>query len=217
MRARLPERSTRIAEAIVVHPLAWGAGWALLVGALLIAGALLEWPFGVMTALLLLLIVPSAGATIIVLLATPRDHLHDRGSIFGHFFVRYVTLVAAFIAWSASVVIGAAISTAIQLEADGREDEIVETGFTIMAALLPFIAIVLWAAFIVRCAWFLARIRGWRAQPSRSDVPESLLAEHPEFRRLVIALANPGLLLVTGLVSSVGLILATEFEFVLTT
>lgn len=216
MRAGLAGRSTRIAEAIVTHPLAWGAGWALLVAVLLLAGAVLEWPFLAMTGLLLLLIVPSAGATIIVLLATPRDHLHDRGSIFGHFFVRYLTLVAAFIAWSASVVIGAAISTAIQLEAEGREDEIVETGFTIMAALLPFIAIALWAAFIVRCAWFLARIRGWRAQPSRSEVPDTLLAGHPEFRRLVIALANPGLLLITGLASSVGLILATEFEFVFT-
>ncbi len=215
MHARLAGRSTRIAGSIVEHPLAWGGGWALLVGALLLAGAVLEWPFTVMTVLLLLLIVPSAGATIIVLIATPRDHLHDRGSIFGHFFVRYLTLVAAFIAWSASVVIGAAISTAIQLEADGREDEIVETGLTIMAALLPLIAIVLWAAFIVRCAWFLARIRGWRAQPSRSEVPDSLLARHPEFRRLVIALANPGLLLITGLVSSAGLIVAAEFELVL--
>lgn len=216
MHARLAGRSTRIAGSVVEHPLAWGGGWALLVGALLLTGAVLEWPFTVMTVLLLLLIVPSAGATIIVLIATPRDHLHDRGSIFGHFFVRYVTLVAAFIAWSASVVIGAAISTAIQLEADGREDEIVETGLTIMAALLPLIAIVLWAAFIVRCAWFLARIRGWRAQPSRSEVPDSLLARHHEFRRLVIALANPGLLLITGLVSSAGLIVAAEFELVLT-
>ena len=217
MRTGPAGRSTAVAEAIVAHPLAWGGGWALVVGAVLLAGTALEWPFPITTALLLLLIVPSAGATIIVLLATPRDPLHDRGSIFGHFFVRYLTLVAAFIAWSASVVIGAAISTAIQLEADGREDELVETGFTIMAALLPFIVIVLWAAFIVRCAWFLARIRGWRAHPSRSDVPDSLLAAHPEFRRLVIALANPGLLLITGLVSSIGLILATEIEFVFTT
>ncbi len=216
MRARPARRGTAVAEAIVARPLAWGGGWALVVGVALLVGAALEWPFGVITSLLLLLIVPSAGATVVVLLATPRDHLHDRGSIFGHFFVRYVTLVAAFMAWSASVVIGAAISTAIQLEADGREDELVETGFTIMAALLPLTVTVLWAAFIVRCAWFLARIRGWRAHPSRSEVPDALLAAHPEFRRLVIALANPGLLLITGLVSSIGLIVATELELVLT-
>lgn len=216
MRARPARRGTAVAEAIVARPLAWGGGWALVVGVALLVGAALEWPFGVIASLLLLLIVPSAGATVVVLLATPRDHLHDRGSIFGHFFVRYVTLVAAFMAWSASVVIGAAISTAIQLEADGREDELVETGFTIMAALLPLTVTVLWAAFIVRCAWFLARIRGWRARPSRSEVPDALLAAHPEFRRLVIALANPGLLLITGLVSSIGLIVATELELVLT-
>ena len=204
--------ATTAAVAVSRHPLAWGLAWALVVGAILAAGLVLEWPFAVMSTLLPLLLAPSAIATVVVLKATPRDHLPERDSVFGHFFVRFLALIAAFIAWSASVVIGAAISTAIQLEAEGREDEVVDTGFAIMVALLPIVATVLWVAFIVRCAWFLARIRGWRARPTQTEVPHSLLAGRPLGRAVVIALANPALLLLTGLVASVGVLVGLEFE-----
>jgi hypothetical protein len=74
---------------------------------------------------------------------------------------------------------------------------------------------VLWVAFIVRCAWFLARIRGWSARPLHTEVPETLLAGRPAGRAFVIALANPALLLISGLVASVGVFLGLELELVL--
>lgn len=217
MRAGEPPRGATIAEAVAARPLAWGGGWALLLGAILLLGVQLEWPFLVMAVLLLLLIAPSAGATVIVLSGTPRDHLERRGSIFGHFFVRYLTLILAFFTWTGSIVIGATISTAMQLEAAGREDEVLNAGLLLIAALAPFVTVVLWAAFVIRCAWFLARIRGWRALPSRSEVPDTLLAAHPEFRRLVVALANPGLLLITGLIAGIGVLFAVEIQLELMT
>jgi hypothetical protein len=212
MREGMRRAATTAAGAVSRHPLAWGLTWALVVGAILTVGLVLEWPFAVMSTLLLVLLAPSAIATVVVLKATPRDHMPERDSIFGHFFVRFLTLIAAFIAWSASVVIGAAISTAIQLEAEGREDEVLDTGFAIMMALAPLVAIVLWVAFIMRCAWFLARIRGWRARPAQTEVPGSLFADRPLGRALVIALANPALLLLTGLVASVGVLVGIELE-----
>ena len=205
-------RRAAVARAVTRHPLAWGLTWAVLIGALLGLGIAFEWPFAVMSVLLVLLLAPSAIATVMVLKATPRDHLPDRDSVFGHFFVRFLTLIAAFFAWSASVVIGAAISTAIQLEAEGREDEVVDTGLTVMLALMPFVAVVLWVAFIVRCAWFLARIRGWGARPEHTEVPDRVLADRPLGRELVIAFANPALLLLTGLVASLGVLLGLEVE-----
>lgn len=215
MREGMRRSAATGAGAVTRHPLAWGLAWTAVVGVLLGLGSALELPFGVMIVLLTLLLAPSAIATVIVLKSTPRDHLPERVSIFGHFFVRFLTLIAAFFAWSASVVVGAAISTAIQLEAEGREDEVVDTGLTVMLALLPFVAVVLWVAFIVRCAWFLARIRGWRAKPAHTEVPETLLADRPAGRTFVIALANPALLLISGLVASVGVLIGIEFELVL--
>jgi hypothetical protein len=152
-------------------------------------------------------------ATIVVLRATPRDHLSTHSSVFGHFFVRYLTLVLAFFAWSGSVVLGAAISTSIQLAAEGREDEVTGIGFQVITALTPLVAGLLWAALIVRCSWFLARLRGWREVPAVSEVPPELLAGRPGLRRIVIGLAHPGLLLATGLASVVLAMLSAELEF----
>lgn len=212
MRAGEPRRGAAIADAVAAHPLAWGGGWALLLGVILLVGVPFAWPFLGMVVLLLLLIAPSAGATVVVLSGTPRDHLERRGSIFGHFLVRYLTLIAAFFTWVGSIVLGSTISTAMQLEAAGREDEVLNTGLLLITGLTPFVIVVLWAAFIIRCAWFLARIRGWRALPSRSEVPDTLLAAHPEFRRLVVALANPGLLLITGFIAGIGVLFAVEIQ-----
>jgi hypothetical protein len=212
MREGMRRAATAVAGPVARHPLAWGLAWAIVIGALLGLGSALDWPFGIMGILLTLLLAPSAIATVIVLKSTPRDHLPERVSIFGHFFVRFLTLIVAFFAWSASVVVGAAISTAIQLEAEGREDEVVDTGLTVMLALMPFVAIVLWVAFIMRCAWFLARIRGWRAAPAHTEVPDAMLAARPVGRALVIALANPALLLITGFVASFGVLAGIEVE-----
>jgi hypothetical protein len=212
MRAVGGSPGSTLAASLTAHPLAWGAVWAALFGALIVVGEVLHWPTAVWLLVLAVLVAPSLVATIVVLRATPRDHLPARTSVFGHFFVRYLTLVLAFFAWSGSVVLGAAISTSIQLAAEGREDEVTGIGFHVIAALTPLVAGLLWAALIVRCSWFLARLRGWREVPAVSEVPPELLAGRPGLRRIVIGLAHPGLLLATGLASVVLAMLSAELE-----
>ncbi|MGW9632095.1 hypothetical protein ACWGST_15470 [Agromyces sp. NPDC055520] len=205
-----------LGTAITRHPLVWGAVWAAFFGALIVVAALADWPTWAWSLLVVLLVAPSLTATIVVLRATPRDHLAHRTSVFGHFFSRYLALVAAFVAWSGSVVLGAAISTSIQLAAEGQEEELAGIGFDVLAVLTPVAVTVLWAALIVRCSWFLARLRGWSESPATSEVPDALLATRPRLRRIAIALAHPGLLLATGLASALLAMLAGEVEFDLT-
>jgi hypothetical protein len=197
---------------VVAHPLVWGAAWAAAFTTLVVIAGILDWPTVTWLLLVLVLVAPSLAATVLVLSVTPRDHLHDRTTVFGHFFVRFVTLVLAFMAWSASVVLGAVISTSIQLAAENDEEEVASIGFDVLAALTPAVTAVLWGALIVRCVWFLARLRGWREVPTRSEVPESLLAGRPDLRRVVIGLAHPGLLLATGIASAVAALIAAEVE-----
>ena len=204
--------STAAGASIVAHPLVWGAAWAAAFTTLVVIAGVLDWPTVTWSLLVLVLVAPSLAATILVLSVTPRDHLHDRTTVFGHFFVRFVTLVLAFMAWSASVVLGAVISTSIQLAAENDEEEVASIGFDVLAALTPAVTAVLWGALIVRCVWFLARLRGWREVPTRSEVPESLLAGRPDLRRVVIGLAHPGLLLATGIASAVAALIAAEVE-----
>ena len=68
------------------------------------------------------------------------------------------------------------------------------------------------AALVVRCSWFLARLRGWSEAPETSEVPDSLLSGRPALRRVAIGLAHPGLLLATGLASALLAMLAAEVE-----
>ena len=194
------------------HPLVWGAAWAAFFGAVIVVAAVLDWPTWAWSLLVVLLVAPTLTATIVVLTATPRDHLEHRTSVFGHFFSRYLTLAFAFFAWSGSVVLGAAISTSIQLAAEGKEEELTGIGFDVLSALTPVAATVLWAALVVRCSWFLARLRGWSEAPVTSEVPAALLADRPNLRRIAIGLAHPGLLLATGLASAVLAMLAAEIE-----
>lgn len=196
----------------MAHPLVWGSAWAAAFTTLIVVAGVLDWPTIAWSLLVLVLVAPSLAATIIVLSVTPRDHLHDRTTVFGHFFVRYLTLVLAFMAWSASVVLGAVISTSIQLAAEGDDEEVASIGFDLMAALTPVVVTVLWGALIVRCAWFLGRLRGWREVPDASEVPATLFARRPALRRVVIGLAHPALLLATGLASAVTALIAAELE-----
>ncbi|MGR0220277.1 hypothetical protein [Agromyces sp. ZXT2-6] len=191
---------TRIVGAVARHPLAWGVAWSLAFGALLVVALVAEWPTWADALVLTAMVVPSLAATVTVLHATPRRHFDEMGSVFGHFAVRYAALVIAVIAWSASVVVGAAISQAIQLAAEGREDEVIGIGFDIMVFLVPILVGLLWAAFVLRCAWFLARVRGWSEAPAADRVPTPMLEGRPALRRTVIGLAHPALFGATGLV-----------------
>lgn len=164
-----------------------------------------KWLFLVAT---FLMIVPALGAAAICLWATPRDYLQNRESVLGHFVGRFVAVVFGFLAWTISIVIGASISSTIQLIGNNHESEVVGTGFQLALAIVPFVATLIWLGLIMRCAWFLGRMRGWRARPVRSAVPTSFLDAAPRVRVWLIGLAHPGLLLVTGLLCVIGIYLS---------
>lgn len=191
---------TRIVGAVARHPLAWGAAWSLAFGALLIVALVAEWPAWADSLVLAAMVAPSLAATVTVLQATPRRRFDEMSSVFGHFAVRYAVLVIGVIAWSVSVVVGAAISQVIQIAAEGDEEDIVGIGFDIMLVLVPIVIALLFAAFVLRCAWFLARVRGWREVPSSDRALPAMLAARPTLRRAVVGLAHPGLFGATGLV-----------------
>ncbi|MGR2753191.1 hypothetical protein [Agromyces arachidis] len=193
---------SRIVGAVARHPLAWGAAWSFAFGAVLVVAVIADWPAWADSLVLSAMITPSLAAMVTVLHATPRRHFDEMSSVFGHFAVRYAALVIGVIAWSASVVVGAAISQAIQLAAEGREDEVLGTGVDVMVFLVPLLVALLWAGFVLRCAWFLARIRGWAEAPADDRVPPAMLAGRPALRRTVVGLAHPGLFGATGLVAA---------------
>lgn len=192
--------ASRITGAVTRHPLVWGVGWSLVFGVALASAVIVDWPTWADSLLLTAMVAPTLVATVTVLHATPRRHFEDMSSVFGHFFVRYAALVIGVIAWSASVVVGAAISQMIQLAAEGKEEDIVGIGFDIMLVLVPIVVALLFAAFVLRCAWFLARVRGWGEVPRDDRVPATLLAGRPALRRTVVGLAHPGLFAATGLI-----------------
>ena len=197
------------------HPLAWGAAWSAAFGVVLAVAVAADWPGWLDWVVLAMLALPSLIATVIVLSSTPRRHFDEMSSVFSHFFVRYLALVIAVGAWGASVVIGAAISQAIQLAAEGREDEIVGVGFDVMSVIVPLVIALLWAAFVLRCAWFLTKARGWAEVPARDRIPDALLAARPALRRAVVGLAHPALFAVTGLAVAIA-VPFTVGEFTLT-
>jgi hypothetical protein len=192
-----------VTTSITRHPLVWGVGWSVVFGIALVVAVTLDAPALVDWALIGALALPSTIATVAVLSATPRAHFEAMSSVFSHFFVRYLALVIGVAAWSASVVVGAAISQTIQLAAEGREEEIVGIGFDVMGVIVPTVAAVLWAAFVLRCAWFLARVRGWAEIPTADGTPTHLLATRPALRRVVVGLAHPALFALSGLVVAV--------------
>jgi hypothetical protein len=104
--------------------------------------------------------------------------------------------------WGLSVVMSASISTTVQ-SLGASEREVTALGFNLLLAAVPLVVSVLWLAFIIRCAWFLRRLRGWKQAPARAGVPKKFLRRRPRLRRVVVGLAHPGLLLVAGLGTSV--------------
>jgi hypothetical protein len=147
---------------------------------------------------------PTLACTVAVLHATPRRYLKpQKESVLAHFFVRFLALTAAFMVWGLSVVASASISTTVQALAGDSERAVTSLGFNLLLAAVPLVVSVLWMALIVRCAWFLRRLRGWRQSPEDSRLPKRFLRHSPQLRRVVVGLAHPGLLLVAGLGTSV--------------
>ncbi|MCA4132825.1 hypothetical protein [Arthrobacter sp. M4] len=198
---------------LVRNPLYWGWAWTGFWALLIVVDEFVDlagWTWYLLVGMAAL---PTLMATLAVLQATPRRHLKAVGeSVLAHFFVRFVALVAAFLVWGISVVMSASISTTIQSLAGDNEREVTGLGLNLLAASIPLVVSVLWLAFIVRCAWFLRRLRGWRQVPVTSRVPKKFLRAQPRMRRLVIGLAHPGLLLVAGLGTSVLALLLGALE-----
>ncbi len=190
----------------------WTGSWAVLIVVDEFAD-LAGWMWYLLVGLAAL---PTLLATVTVLHATPRKHLKPAAeSVLGHFFVRFLGLVLAFVIWAFSVVLSASISTTIQSLSAADERQVTGLGFQLLLAAFPLVVSVLWLAFIIRCAWFLGRLRGWRQAPTDSKVPGEFLRDRPALRRVVIGLAQPGLLLVAGLGTSVLAVLLNAVDLTL--
>jgi len=190
---------------LVRHPLRSGWAWLALWGVVVASDALAPWvPDPGWYAVVLLTALPTLAATLWLLAATPRTHLPPANdSVLGHYFVRFLALCAAFLVWGVSVVTSSSISASIQAAADNDDAEVTGLGFSLIVAAIPVVLLVLWMAFIVRCSWFLRRLRGWREHPEANAVPEDFLRGRPRLRATIVGLAHPGLLLVGGLGASV--------------
>ena len=194
----------RLPTWLVRNPLhagwAWTGFWALLIVVdefVDLAG----WTWYVLVGMAAL---PTLACTVAVLHATPRRYLKpQKESVLAHFFVRFLALTAAFMVWGLSVVASASISTTVQALAGNSERAVTSLGFNLLLAAVPLVVSVLWMALIVRCAWFLRRLRGWRQNPQDSRLPKRFLRHSPQLRRVVVGLAHPGLLLVAGLGTSI--------------
>ncbi|SDT15681.1 hypothetical protein SAMN04489743_1854 [Pseudarthrobacter equi] len=194
----------RLPEWVVRNPLyagwLWTGSWALLIVAdefVDLAG----WTWYVFVGMAAL---PTLGCTVAVLNATPRRYLRPaKESVLSHFFVRFLALTAAFLVWGVSVVASASISTTVQALAGDSERAVTSLGLNLLVAAVPLVVTVLWMALIIRCAWFLRRLRGWRQSPEGTRLPKKFLRGSPRARRVVVGLAHPGLLLVAGLGTSI--------------
>ncbi|GAT88716.1 hypothetical protein CVCC1112_3375 [Paenarthrobacter nicotinovorans] len=197
------ERDAWLPRWLVAHPLYAGWAWTLLWAGLIVLDEVLDLAGWTWYLLVLVAALPTLISTLVVLHATPRSHLRAvDATVLGHFFVRFLALVAAFMVWAASVVTSASISTTVQSVIGDSEKEVTALGFNLMLAAVPLVLSVLWMAFIVRCAWFLRRLRGWRQVPVKTRVPKKFLRGRPRLKRMVVGLAHPGLLLVAGLGTS---------------
>ncbi|UKA60245.1 hypothetical protein [Arthrobacter sp. FW306-2-2C-D06B] len=189
---------------LVRHPLYAGWAWTGFWAALILLDEFLDlagWSWYLLVGMAAL---PTLLSTLAVLNATPRKHLKPQNeSVLGHFFVRFLALVTAFLVWGVSVVMSASISTTVQAAVGNSEREVTALGFNLLVAAVPLVISVLWMAFIVRCAWFPRRLRGWSQSPASSRVPRKFLRSRPDLRRVVVGLAHPGLLLVAGLGMSI--------------
>lgn len=201
---------------LVSHPLTAGWAWTAFWAALIVADDFFDfagWSWYVMVGMAAL---PTLLATLALLQATPRRHLKPRkDTVLGHFFVRFLALTAAFLVWGVSVVMSASISTTIQSLVGASEREVTALGFNLLLAAVPLVVSVLWLAFIIRCAWFLRRLRGWKQDPAPARLPKKFLRGRPRLKRVIVGLAHPGLLLVAGLGTSVLALLLGAVELTL--
>ncbi|RKE64600.1 hypothetical protein [Microbacterium sp. AG238] len=187
---------------VTSHPTALGLVWMMAVVALLIVCDLLGGPHWLRATLTLTAALPPLVATLIVLSQTPRSHLEYEPSILTHFFARFLALFSAFVFWLGSVVIGGAIAVQLADESGTNIETAWLTAADLFARIVPPVTVLLYCVLIIRYAGYLVRLRGWSAVPTRHRIPEHFLADAPRTRQIVIGLAHPGLLLASGLLST---------------
>jgi hypothetical protein len=172
----------------------WSAFWILL----LVPADHFNWHGSIVVAIVVLAVIPSFTATVIVLSQTPHSHLRRSESVLGHFFARFAAYVFAFVAWTLSVVLSATIASQLQSEGHNNELDTLGVGLSLLVGITPVVVLFLWMLLIFRYAWFLSRLRGWRARPVRTRIPKTFLSDEPRTHRMLIGLAHPALLAVTG-------------------
>ncbi|MFS0713473.1 hypothetical protein ABC195_06285 [Microbacterium sp. 2P01SA-2] len=187
---------------LTAHPTALGLVWMMTVVVVLIVCDLLGGPHWLRATLTLTAALPPLVATLIVLSQTPRSHLEYEPSILTHFFARFLALFSAFVFWLGSVVIGGAIAVQLADESGTNIETAWLTAADLFARIVPPVTVLLYCVLIIRYAGYLVRLRGWSAVPTRHRIPEHFLAEAPRTRQIVIGLAHPGLLLASGLLST---------------
>lgn len=196
-------RDARLPDWVVRHPLIVGWCWIAVWLGFMVLSDSLGWPDWTWYVFVAISALPTLIASLWVLHATPRALLKpSTDTVLSHFFVRFLTLIFAFLLWGVSVVASASISSTIQAAVGADEREVTALGLNLLVAAVPGVIVLMWMALIVRCAWFLRRLRGWRQTPLKSKVPKKFLKSRPRLRTVVIGLAHPGLLLVGGLGAS---------------
>jgi hypothetical protein len=190
---------------LVQHPLACGWLWTLFWALLLIPAdhfrlrAHIPTLFVVLWAIFIVLgALPSFAATVACLSQTPHSHLRREESVLSHFFARFASYVLGFVLWTASVILSASIALSLHAAAGNNPAKTIDAGFAYLAASVPIAVVILWFVLIVRYSWFLSRLRGWRALPKSNRIPRTFLAKSPRTKTVIIGLAHPGLLLVSG-------------------
>ncbi|MFF1571906.1 hypothetical protein ACFVWR_04105 [Leifsonia sp. NPDC058292] len=183
---------------LVEHALTAGWIWAAVWVLMLVPADHFDWHHWIYVLLVVLAVLPTFAATVIVLSQTPHSHLQRNESVLGHFFGRFAAYVFAFIAWTLSVVLSATVAVQLQNEGADNEVQTLGVGLSFLAEIIPVVILFLWLVLIFRYAWFLSRLRGWRSHPAHTRVPSAFLAHDPRTHRMIIGLAHPALLAVTG-------------------
>lgn len=183
---------------LVEHALGAGWIWAAFWVALLFVADHFALHAVIWVVLVVIAVLPSFAATVVVLSETPHSHLERPESVLSHFFGRFAGYTFAFVAWTISVVLSATIAAQLQSEGKGSENATLGIGASWLLAAVPVVVLFLWLVLTFRYAWYLARLRGWSARPKRTRLPDGFLEGTPRTHAVVVGLAHPGLLAVTG-------------------
>jgi hypothetical protein len=183
---------------LVEHALTAGWIWAAFWVLLLVPADHFSWHAAIWFAIVIIAVLPTFAATMIVLSQTPHSHLRRPESVLGHFFTRFAAYVGAFVAWTLSVVLSSTIAVQLQNQGKNNEVDTLGVGLGLLVEVVPVVVLFLWLLLIFRYAWFLSRLRGWKARPPKTRIPTSFLAHEPRTHRMIVGLAHPGLLAATG-------------------